>query len=422
MFLLLYSAIGANRALADDAINLSVSAAGDATISGTNTNNAADSDGVRGIATGTGRNAGVRGNSQSTASDAAGVLGREGTQLPVDRLGFLQAGVRGESKDKRGMLGVSEWRAVAGWATGTGQVVGVEGVAYTGTDTDSVGVLGQALNNGKRNFGVRGSTPSVSQSSAGVLGEAGATVNIANPGQDVGWAGVRGMGRFTGVAGHSYTMGISGKIYDPTTGALTVEGNLARKFVANTYGVWTSGDLAARGVKKFIEPHPFDPTKIIGYVALEGPEAGTYFRGTSKTVGGVAVISVPDHFRYVTAEGSITVQVTPRDLAVVAVVDRNLDQITVRSDHDVDFDYLVQGVRRAFADYVPIQNNGGEFGGDATLDGSLPQELRDRLITNGTYHLDGTPNLELARKLGWLDREQQANETLPINSLKDSRR
>ena len=423
--ILVHSFISSHRALADDPIDLTVSGNGTATISGTNTNNAADSDGVRGIATGTGRNAGVRGNTQSTSNDSAGVLGREGTQLPVDRLGFVAAGVRGESKTNRGILGVSEWKAVAGWATGTGQVVGVEGVAFTGIDTDSVGVLGRAEADNKRVFGVRGTTPSVGQSAAGVLGEAGSPVNIARPQDEVNWAGVRGMGRFVGVAGHSYTMGVSGKIYNPNTGALIVEGNLARKFVQNTYGVWTNGDLAARGVKKFIEPHPIDPSKIIAYVALEGPEAGTYFRGTSATVDGVAVIPVPDHFRFVTAEGSLTVQVTPRDFALVAVVDRNLDQITVRSDRDVAFDYEVKGVRRAFADYNPIQDNGGEFAPsspEGTIPASLPPEIKGRLIANGTYHPDGSLNLELAQKLGWFDHlEQPASAPVPTVSSKEKR-
>lgn len=338
--LFLLSSVGSNRAFADDAIDLTVSNAGAATISGKNTNNAADSDGVRGIATGTGRNAGVLGKTESTTNNSAGVLG-------------------------------------------------------------------QASATDKRVYGVWGKTPSTQVGAAGVLGEGGDAVNITQE----GWltpAGVRGTGKDMGTSGHSNKKGVQGVVYDVTTGRYLASGSLGAKFVA-VYGVYTDEDLAAKGVKKFIEPHPSDPSKLIAYVALEGPEAGTYFRGTSQTDGGVAVIPVPDHFRFVTDAQSITVQVTPRDMAVVGVVDRNLNQIIVRANPDVAFDYLVQGVRRAYANYDPIQPNGGEFSPGPPSGGmpdSLPEEIRNRLIANGTYNPDGTPNLETARKLGWIDSQR----------------
>lgn len=422
--LFLLSAAGPNRAAADDAIDLTVSNAGAATVSGKNTNNADDSDGVRGIATGTGRNAGVLGKTETTTSDSAGVWGRQGTDLPVDRTNFFAAGVRGESKAKRGILGISEWKATAGWGMGTGQVVGVEGVARSTTANNSAGVLGHAEAADKRVYGVWGTTPSTQIGGAGVLGEGGDAVNITQE----GWltpAGVRGTGKEIGTSGHSNRKGVQGVVYDVTTGRYLASGSLGAKFVV-VYGVYTDEDIAAKGMKKFIEPHPTDPSKLIAYVALEGPEAGTYFRGTSQTDGGVAVIPVPDHFRFVTDAQSITVQVTPRDLAVVGVVDRNLNQITVRANPDVAFDYLVQGVRRAYANYDPIQPNGGEFAPGTPSGGvpdSLPEEIRNRLIANGTYNPDGTPNLETARKLGWLERwEQPPGAGAPADRPKDSER
>jgi hypothetical protein len=48
-------------------------------------------------------------------------------------------------------------------------------------------------------------------------------------------------------------------------------------------------------------------SKVIRYMALEGPEAGTYFRGTAGTSGKKAVIEVPESFRIVTDEEGLTV-------------------------------------------------------------------------------------------------------------------
>lgn len=70
-------------------------------------------------------------------------------------------------------------------------------------------------------------------------------------------------------------------------------------------------DLRVRGVKFFIEQHPTDPTKEIAYAALEGPEAGTYIRGSAELKDGQAVIALPEHFALVTSEEGLTVQLTP---------------------------------------------------------------------------------------------------------------
>jgi len=150
------------------------------------------------------------------------------------------------------------------------------------------------------------------------------------------------------------------------------------------------------------------------YSSLEGREVGTYFRGTSRIVNHQAVIEVPEDFRIVTDDEGLTVQLTPvGDLATLAVVRQDLNQIVVKASGDVTFHYLVQGVRRAFRDLQPVQI-GYEFvprSPNDTMPLFLTEEARRRLIANGTYNADGTVNMETAERLGWARawRENGAN-------------
>lgn len=176
-------------------------------------------------------------------------------------------------------------------------------------------------------------------------------------------------------------------------------------FSYRSYAVYAEGDFASTGYKSFIEPHPDDPAKVIRYVSLEGREPGTYFRGTARTRKGRCVIRVPADFRIVTDSADLTVQLTPvGQLATMAVVSEGLDQIVVRSSKDVRFHYQVNGIRKAFKGMKPLIA-GSEFvpqGADARLPDSLPSEIKQRLIHNGTYLADGSVNLHTAERLGWM--------------------
>jgi hypothetical protein len=178
----------------------------------------------------------------------------------------------------------------------------------------------------------------------------------------------------------------------------------------NTYGVYASGDYGGTGAKYFVEPHPQDASKVIRYVALEGPEAGTYFRGTSETHGGRAVIDVPETFRLVTEQVGLTVQLTPiGDLAILAVVSEDLNRIVVESSKDVPFHYQVNGVRHSFAGFDPVSTSSVFAPGSAneTMPAYLTDAEKRSLISNGTYNADGTVNVETARAQGW-DKRWQA--------------
>ena len=186
--------------------------------------------------------------------------------------------------------------------------------------------------------------------------------------------------------------------------------------VAGVYGqsitgwaVLANGNLSVTGTKNFVEPHPTDASKEIRYVALEGPEAGTYFRGSARLIGGRATIAIPDHFKMVTADEGLTVQLTPiGQPSALYCIARSLQGIEIAGDSDVEFDYQVNGLRKAFADFQPIHANTVFVPESAaqmeTFVAALPQESVRRLIANGTLNADRSVNAETAHRLGWDQR------------------
>lgn len=118
------------------------------------------------------------------------------------------------------------------------------------------------------------------------------------------------------------------------------------------------GDLTVAGKKAFRASDPSSSSAIV-YVALEGPEAGTYFRGSARAVLDEVVIDLPDHFARVTESEGLTVQLTPvgawsrlyvAEISPKRLVVRNAEPAT-----PVDFDFLVQGVRRGYGDHQVVQ-------------------------------------------------------------------
>ena len=103
---------------------------------------------------------------------------------------------------------------------------------------------------------------------------------------------------------------ISG-VLSTTIDGVAAQGSLARDAGANNYAVFAFGDYGGNGAKYFVEPHPRQADMVILYVALEGPESGTYFRGKGKFQNGVATIQVPEDFRMLTDEEGLSVQITP---------------------------------------------------------------------------------------------------------------
>ncbi|MCK4271625.1 hypothetical protein KAX22_03185 [bacterium] len=120
-----------------------------------------------------------------------------------------------------------------------------------------------------------------------------------------------------------------------------------------------SGNFTVTGTKSFVQEDPTDPSKAIVYACLEGPEAGTYQRGTGRLVGGRATIELPDHFAKVTANDDLTIHLTPvGQWLQLYVVEKSPSRIVVAeaSGHDGAFDYLVQGIRKGYEDYQVVRD------------------------------------------------------------------
>jgi hypothetical protein len=281
----------------------------------------------------------------------------------------------------------------SGWAIEgvSANSMGVQGVTQSSSVFDVAGVHGKDA--------VGAGFPS-GFLSAGVMGE----------GRD-GVIGISNTGGGSGVYGQAFTPGSYG-VWG-TTNSTGGYGVLGQANFSATFGVYAQGNLGASGTKPFVEPHPTDASKEIRYVALEGPEAGTYFRGTATTVDHQAVIDVPETFRIVTAEEGLTVHLTPVGaLAQVAVISRDLNQIVVASSRDVTFDYIVHGVRRAYRDWQVVADSVDvrPTSPDQKLPSYLSEEAKRRLVANGTYNADGTVNLTTAERMGWAQvwRDQAA--------------
>jgi hypothetical protein len=330
--------------------------------------------------------AGVRGLESADGFSVSGVLGQAGD---TSFLGSFTHGTQGVTGINHfsGTLGIAEDRAVVGVLLDT-----------AGNDL-AEGWAGKSGSSATNFFGIEGVLMSTTAGtdSAGVWG-----VDIG--GKAAGGfarAGVRGDSKNrVGVLGISSFISVAGSVVD-STGFSLATGHLGDS--GGPWGVISYGNFAATGTKAFVEVHPTDASKEIRYVALEGPEAGTYFRGTSETHNGMAVILVPETFRMVTDTEGLTVQLTPVGAsASMYIVSQDLNQIVVHSSRDVKFHYMVNGVRATFKDWQVIKES--EFmprDPAQTMPGYFSEEQKRRLIANGTYNADGTVNLETARRLGW---------------------
>jgi hypothetical protein len=260
---------------------------------------------------------------------------------------------------------------------------------------DSAVIAGTNNSTGNFAIGLFGTTAS-NGGGTGVLGVGGQNSSADG-------TGVRGVGRY-GVIGEA------AGCCDAIRGVAET-GARAGAFLGK---VLIFDDLEVLGDKDFVEPHPTDPNKMIAYVALEGPEAGTYFRGSGRLVSGVATIEVPEDFRMVTDEKGITVQVTPMgEPAMIWCVRKSLDKIELRGSSDVEFDFMINGVRRMSKDRKAIVEN-TVFIPRTESDDSLirikkPEAIR-RLKATGILNEDGTVNMETVQKLDAYKRLRSSKE------------
>ena len=300
---------------------------------------------------------------------------------------------------------------------------GGAGGVYATTDGAGSGVYGQNIGTGSPTYGVYGlSSPGNCCGGAGVLGvgpggriasNAGLTVGVR--GESVGGYGVWGL--TTPAAGAQFDRsGVAGTVRGPNPGDDLASGYLGLSVQVSglNYGVFSHGNAAVQGAltvtgnfssanKWFVEPHPYDPSKEIRYVSLEGPHAEVYFRGTAQVSRGVTRIDVPQDFRFVADPQTYSAVVTPLGaMATVAVLLQTPDGIVVQASRDVKVNYVVYAERAAVKNPNPITENVHfqPMGGLDAFSG-MPESYKRLLVQNGTLNSDGTVNRETAQRLGW---------------------
>jgi hypothetical protein len=98
--------------------------------------------------------------------------------------------------------------------------------------------------------------------------------------------------------------------------------------------------------KNFDIPHPSKEGWRLRYSVLEGPERGVYVRGK---VTGEGIIELPDYWKDLVYEDSITVQLTPIGSSCTHhVINVNSSQIAVGCGcGDVNAFYIVHAERKA---------------------------------------------------------------------------
>lgn len=376
---------------------------------------------------------GVSGAGSSVPAPAAGVRGDSLGNIGVAGTSNNNVGVLGSSSVKQGIVGLTD-----ATATGSAGVLGIDGSGDSGVAAASAGVRGES-NTGVGSEGLSTSgLGMLAVTSSGTAGIRAATLSNANDHSGVtgfdgtGFAGVTGAlssgvrgesNTNIGVFGTSHNFAVVGKLAGPTN----VQGELGSHRESADFAIYSfgnvkfNGTMTATGTKSFAEPHPTDPTKEIRYVCLEGPEAGTYFRGHGRIVGGFAKIDVPESFRDVSDENGMTVVATAvGGPGSIWVMKKALDQILLQANSDVEFDFVVNGVRKSYKDFAAIRVNESFIpdGPDDRRFALYAPEIQKRLVATGIYNADGTVNRETAKRLGW-DREWKESVASKPSSRED---
>jgi hypothetical protein len=114
-------------------------------------------------------------------------------------------------------------------------------------------------------------------------------------------------------------------------------------------------------LKPFRMDHPEEKDKEIWYVAMEGPEAGAYTRGTASLQNGEAFVPFPEHFSYLATPESMTVILTPLSIDTygLAVVEKTEKGIRVKElkggTGSFDFDWEVKCVRKGHENFEVVR-------------------------------------------------------------------
>lgn len=131
----------------------------------------------------------------------------------------------------------------------------------------------------------------------------------------------------------------------------TVNGKLNSSSSEVENNLLVGGDLNVQGSKNFV--HKTGDGSEIVYTSQESAAVRAVYEDQAAVSGtGETEITLPDHFTTVVSDEApqLRVQVTPHDLATVAVTERTPSELTIESSDDVSIDYRVTGVRDGFED------------------------------------------------------------------------
>ena len=121
------------------------------------------------------------------------------------------------------------------------------------------------------------------------------------------------------------------------TGNISTGGDLS----VGGFASW-SGSIVATS-KLFDISHPNKEGHRLAHACLEGPELAIYHRGRLKSG---TEITLPDYWKNLVYEDSITVQITPigkqEDIYVSSF---NSEKVVLESDSDIDCFYIIMGER-----------------------------------------------------------------------------
>ena len=358
-----------------------------------------------------------------------GVYGNGAGGYGLYGVSALSVGVFGDSSSSNGVQGHTTNGAASGVA---GVNSGFGAGVYGESDGGGAGLYGNGTATGDGVYGIGNGANGVegySQFGTGVRGSSGTGYGVwgssttfdgvhgdtsSNNSGVAGVNGATGTGVYGYSAGDSNTFDSGDGVQAVGTGSCSGQFCGGGSFALQVYGiadfsnfVGIGGDLNVAGSKNFVVPHPTDASKEIVYAALEGPESGTYFRGSGHLVGGYAEVDVPESFRMVSSSQGLTAIATPVGApATIVCTSKSLDKIVFHGSADVDFDYLVNGTRAGYEALEAIQANRMFVPrrlSDTRL-ASLPAEAVRRLKANGVLNEDGTVNEETARRLGWDQR------------------
>ncbi|MFZ1513905.1 MAG: hypothetical protein WAT21_00805, partial [Saprospiraceae bacterium] len=124
----------------------------------------------------------------------------------------------------------------------------------------------------------------------------------------------------------------------------------------------SSESVVFADTKNFVMDHPLKKDTVIVYACIEGPEAASFERGTTRLVNGRAKVFFSDHFGLVINPSTTTIILTPisLDSKGLTIIEKGHDSFTVGElfggKGNYSFDWEVKGIRKGYEDYRVIRN------------------------------------------------------------------